>query len=657
MTKNTTPAAAPEWMRPENLRWAFCAWEPLAHMRRVGGKAQTFFGRTRWTGEWYEYLFSEKNVKRLAGLGVNMVITRFFKGMGLKFEKPEMEQTRRFVGLCHAHGIRVMGYTQFRSIYYETFLHEQPNAADWMQRNPDGSIHTWGDSYFRWAPCVNRREFVAYLKKVITYGLKTVGLDAIHMDNSYAEPCYCDTCTGKFRDYLRRNVDAPARLGHTKFKYVQQPPFRRDYDYIADPLYQEWIKFRVESLSRALSEIYQHVRATRPDAGLHTNPAFPRMHGWANRLSLHPYELGKCMDLMCAENGNFPRYDKPFLVSQIRAFKLADAGGYAALPSAWVRHETRGTICPSTAAEVKLSIAEPAAFGGIVGTTWGTRTVGRGRVPLDNATLSRPLKEYIRFLDRNRELYAGAADCAPVAMLHSFESHAYRGRQVSISAMVMEEVLIRNHIPYRLVFTENLDAVKDYKLLILPDQCCLSDAQVRSVIKFVRNGGSLLLTGQSGMFDENLLERGENAFAEILDLPRVMFLPEPFGQAGAGPDPDKWIHTHRVPLPRGHGKVARAIRRLLGGDLPLALKAPKTVVVNPRALPDGRMVIHLVNYNNRRPAKNIKLALLEPLSRFKHYRVFLPECKRQRKGGLRGAKTNIVLGRFDTYAVVELTES
>ena len=139
-----------------------------------------------WLPQWWDRIHSEELVRTMTGLGVNLAVTHFFKGFGLKHEHAEQQRTAELVRIAHRHGIRVLGYCQSRSLYYETFLDEEPGAEDWIQRDQLGQKITWGSTYFRWAPCVNSREFRTYMKRVIRYGLEEIGLDGLHFDNDYA---------------------------------------------------------------------------------------------------------------------------------------------------------------------------------------------------------------------------------------------------------------------------------------------------------------------------------------------------------------------------------------------------------------------------------------------------------------------------------------
>ena len=59
-----------------------------------------------------------------------------------------MERTKEFAKIAHRHGVKVLGYCQFNSLYYEAMLDEVPNLEQWTARKMDGSILTYGTEPF-----------------------------------------------------------------------------------------------------------------------------------------------------------------------------------------------------------------------------------------------------------------------------------------------------------------------------------------------------------------------------------------------------------------------------------------------------------------------------------------------------------------------------
>ncbi len=606
-----TQNLCPEWAESANLRWAFWGWDPLPYYHRLGHKSVPFFGNSGWSDKWRSRLHSEETIKQMADLGINVAVTQFFKGFGLQYEEKLINELKGLVEIFHKYDIRVLGYTQFRSIFYETFLYEEPLAEGWAQRHYDGSLRRWAGSYMRWTPCINSSEFIAYMKKVVDVGAKDVGLDGFHFDNTYVEPCYCDKCRKLFREYLGEHIEGIERLGLDRYDFVEPPPEKAAP--VHDPLYQEWIKFRVKSAASAISGIYEYIKDINKDLCFHSNPAFPRRNGWANSLSVNPYLYGKCHDLLCAENTNFPRYEKGAAVHQIRAYKFGESCGYKVLPASWLIKDGKH-ICPEKETQVKLSVIEPAVFGGSVGVNWALRTTVGDKLTIDNCVLAEALKKYISFLDNNKHLYKNVRTDSKVALLHSFESFAYRDADVLESYNAFENTLIHGNLQFDILMTEQIDKLGKYETLILANQFCLADQTIEKIIKFVEGGGRLVLTEESGRFDENHLERETNPFQKIIGLNNVHAISKELNYRSEFSEKQetKWISGTSSSLPQNYKKVLDIIKKALGDEnIDFEADNPEHVIINQKITDDGRIILHIVNYRNeiKLDALNIKLNL------------------------------------------------
>jgi hypothetical protein len=62
------------------------------------------------------------------------------------------------------------------------------------------------------------------------------------------------------------------------------------------------------------------------------------------------------------------------------------------------------------------------------------------------------------------------------------------------------------------------EQLERYRVLIVPHAACLSASQNKEIMTFVRNGGTLIVTGESSLFDENGLLQPDFGLAEVLGL-------------------------------------------------------------------------------------------------------------------------------------------
>ena len=97
---------------------------------------------------------------------------------------------------------------------------------------------------------------------------------------------------------------------------------------------------------------------------------------------------------------------------------------------------------------------------------------------------------------------------ASVGVVWSRQNTDFYGRDdpealVELPWRGMTQALIRARIPYLPIHADQLEeAVGRLSLLILPNLGAMSDTQLDGVRRFVTNGGGLLATGESSLFNE-----------------------------------------------------------------------------------------------------------------------------------------------------------
>ena len=80
---------APDWTRPENIRWTAWGWDHLTYYRRMGARDVPFWGNSGWLEKWWSRLHDEKTLDQIADMGVNVLITHYFlKHLSKKFPRP-----------------------------------------------------------------------------------------------------------------------------------------------------------------------------------------------------------------------------------------------------------------------------------------------------------------------------------------------------------------------------------------------------------------------------------------------------------------------------------------------------------------------------------------------------------------------------------------
>ncbi|MGI8634769.1 MAG: beta-galactosidase trimerization domain-containing protein, partial [Segetibacter sp.] len=87
-------------------------------------------------------------------------------------------------------------------------------------------------------------------------------------------------------------------------------------------------------------------------------------------------------------------------------------------------------------------------------------------------------------------------------------------------ALGMYHALVEDHMPFEMVNDKMLDAehLKPFKLLILPNIAALSDAQCAQLKKFVEDGGSLVATFETSLYNEEGKPRADFGLNDLFGV-------------------------------------------------------------------------------------------------------------------------------------------
>jgi hypothetical protein len=161
---------------------------------------------------------------------------------------------------------------------------------------------------------------------------------------------------------------------------------------------------------------------------------------------------------------------------------------------------------------------------------------------------------------------------------------------------------------------------------MLPNSECLSDEQTSHIRRYVDQGGGLVVTEQTGLYDEwrrvrlkaglsGLVEgqKGGTAYQESVksqaDHPgaatrnkagagRVVYLPA-MEFDGAMPTPESYFAITNVfwKRPKNWKDIVEAVQWAASDEIPISVEGPEFLVANYTLQKrDQRMLVHLVNY-------------------------------------------------------------
>jgi hypothetical protein len=572
--------------------------EPLAFLLRRGGHYDD-------EAELYERMYQPENLKRMADAGVRFGRVFFYKGFGLEYERPDMDRSKRAADIMHSLGMKVSIYMA-GTMFVETLYREIPEAEGWEQRDQDNKWVPYGGQTFRHYACPNEPAYREYLKRILKIGIKELRADEVAFDNLMlqGEPksCRCPRCIAAFRAFLKRKYPTREavmrRFGLPDVDWIRvhewaSPAQAENINVLNDPVLQEWVRFRCESLAGHVRDLYDYVKKLNPNVVVHINiKGIYSFNRYWTAAVYHPLYAGH-VDVLSFDTGGYDAQLHPAtgaLISQVRSYKMARLLG-ASCDAGWS----------------DLEVALHMAFG--VQTTAPT-FVGSPYLPHKFT----PILEFFReHLDR---YYKGAENVADVAVLRNWPSMAYSITDTWAETTLLEQVLIQHKVPFDLLHEEYIDRIGRYGAVVMAGQECVSNAQADVLLDYVRKGGNLVLTGNTGKYNEWREERRVNPLlpsrtegkGRIIHIPDIIAgTPKPLVRTrDDDPEPGHTLHkgqplsTKDWVLPANHTEIYHTVLGALPEGLSIVTDAPLTTVMELVNRPEKReTLVHFVNFDQQ----------------------------------------------------------
>ena len=600
----TVPAGQGAAFDPLVTRWTFGAHEPYTMYRRVGKRCTGGIeGSAKWLGGWLDW-WDAHAPERMEEFGLNGLHSRFYKGMGWETEKKDFPNVRKFVRNCHAHGVTALAYVQFSTLYFETLRREIPDVDDWAQVDERGEKRFWNGQYFRWMPCVTCEAWQAYVEKVLEIALAEGGFDGIMFDNLFVRPCYCARCERRFAEHLASVPDREARFGFADVSGVRQPLPKPGTD-AKDPVLQEWIRWRVSVVDGVMARFRRKIKSVKPGAIVSANAQPFRRGDAAAEFSLEMVSMAGNLDLLMMQSDNFPGVgDGGMVFNRVRDLKIAaelgkpvvalcdaDAGAHALDETAYLR-----------------PLIEDLVWGGIP----TDRTVmcpARTPTYIDEGRFAarRPRMAALNAFAASHRAELSSPALRPVRIFYPASAHMF-SPEARDGVTAAEEIFLRGRVPFGYLIARGAEMPEvpaGCETLVVADQRWLSDAQVDGLARWARAGGRLVVTGESGLWDESGAQRFENPLRSALaGLPGVVWRDAPDKVGGTL----GW--KYRVKPPADGGKALLADLAKAGWKAPVRFEGlPPHVFAEYKRLPSGALAVHLVNYDPAHPVAGAKIAL------------------------------------------------
>lgn len=617
--------------------WA-AAWG-ISKLRKRGGRfAGSIEGDALWYDEWYNRVMSEEGADKLAEIGVNLLVLPFSVGGSAEIEKEERDDFERMTSILHARKIVSLPYLQYQNILQEA---SSLPGAEWAVKLDGGRTEY---CYWRRTVCQSDRPFIDYFNGLTSDAAKR-GADGIWIDNNYLKPCKCESCVSMFKDYLRKNrTDLLDELFLKNFDNIEMPP-QGLIEYPFDPIVQAYIDFNCERNMLIHRELKEHLEKVNPFGLFGSNPGVYRTKADA-KVGTPYYEIAALNDLLYLENKFFPQKKGKNLSGNFRGFISADCRGTVGVPGAWKREDfdnmenTRSSGLPETKEEIERVLFEAATFNGSPGMLWTVRTrplyTCESEKDLTTMYCEWPrihghMKKAVSFL-KNSDIFGTRENMANLAILYHRESLAFNHDNSFPTLHCAEDFLLENAVPYNVVFSEKIEDMKKYKLVILPEVSLLSDKEASVIRDYVGNGGKVLAIGYPGAYNERYKLRKDSVLKDVLNVSifrkEKAFVKNSFlkGKTLYVPNNGKleekilncWGSAgNEIKYPRWTEKkteIAKDCFELLADDRQIIVGGNGTLGVSLSKRENGQILVQMLSYEDNPAKQKIRISVNKNVS-------------------------------------------
>ncbi|HLJ17237.1 MAG TPA: glycoside hydrolase family 66 protein [Bryobacteraceae bacterium] len=575
MDKNSVPA----WAAPGKIH--FSRWD--------GGRIETAKAfLSGWPGlnppdpdllytmtNWYD----PSTVRFLKEGGINLIWITLSVGFSNQTEAAHREQVRRYIAECHRQGIHVLAYESIGNMFWEDMFQAVPESKSWVQLDREGKPVPYSAGTYkmmgritRYMANLSNPEWRAYLLKRIDLAIDS-GADGLIYDNNFGN---------NLLDLYQQIVNYIA----TK---------KKDFLLMANFHPGTYV------LNRLLNCITTE-DGLEPGLYSASSPGYAFVNKQGDALPVGDKLLVDNFGLL-AIHENLTDGWKPVMIEDGRREHEERMVGFTSGPRA------------------QLTLAEKMAFG-IALEEYVEGRPAHQLITNDPAATAtwRGVGKYNRFFTAHEDLYTNAHSIAPLAVILDDRSEG----------VPLLDGLAARHVLFNTIYERDVTPklLSSYKAAALLTAQFVRDSALSALEQFARNGGQLIVSGDSARFDEKGVSRQRPSFFS--------------GHVGSG------TATYFERLP-SIDELAAALRTA-SGAAPVRFEAPPSILYNVTEQGKRRLV-HVLNYTLQ-PIEHLDLQVDGD---YKSARLLSPDSGASFEHmAFRGATVEPRIPRLDIYSVIVL---
>jgi hypothetical protein len=389
-------------------------------------------------------------------------------------------------------GCRKLGMSVLiRTDPHATYDDAKAAHPDWIAVTADGNPRRHWSSPEMWVTCAlgpYNFEFMTAVHKEIMTRYHADGIFMNRWDGS--GDCYCQHCRENFKSAT--GFDLP----HTTNSQ--------------DPAKRAFLEWRRQRLVDVIDLWNREIRAINPESSIIPN------NGSGASSPLNSIEISRRAPMLAADRQARHGLAAPWLVGKSAKEYRATMGDKPVIGLFGIGLEEQYRWKDSVTSNAEIRI-------------WALDAVANGMRPwftkfsatLHDERWLKAIDDIYLWTDKNQHYLAGRRPLARVGLVYSQQTAWYcPSAKPEDYALGWYQALIESRIPFEMVHDRLLDPehLAAYKTLILPNLAALSDAQCDQLRAFVSNGGSIVATHKTSLYDEWGARRKNFALADLFGV-------------------------------------------------------------------------------------------------------------------------------------------
>lgn len=382
---------------------------------------------------------------------------------------------------------------------------------DWLQRKSTGEPANFGGGTAFWVREGDEDVWLTpfapgwikvYMERVRQ--IAATGIDGIYVDipywmthfegweNTWAS--FDDYTVAAFKKKTGLNARTDLKLGD----------FR-------DPNFRRWVDFRMEALTDFMRQIDRNAKSVNPKCKTIAE-IYPGIEESAVRVGSDVYELYQVVDAIAHEystGGNAARrsplvwFQDMVGMYSFRAF----AGG----KPTWMLSYSWDGEKQVAAAEAMKNLAMAQLMAGA--NTWDAR----GHVMSGSNDLETRKTIFHWIKEHEKTFFLPREPVRPIGVYFSPKTRDYYAEEFTESYRGAMMLLMHSHLEFQVVTPRTLAGFRG-DALILPDARSIGAAEMADLRSYVRAGKTLIVTGETGRYDETGAEQAANPIHKLLEI-------------------------------------------------------------------------------------------------------------------------------------------